>query len=205
MSHQRRLSALATAAMLLVAGAACARGNDPSATQSPIPSSPAPTTATSTPPSESEVASGAASALVRKYVAVVDRLRQDRRAPLSDLTSVATSAQLSAMRRLIGGERDKNLHQTGDTKVAELTVQSVNLDNSDPKAGKVPTVQIDVCVDVSRVDVLDNSGKSIVSPSRPDTGWTRYTVSNYDYANSPKGGWRVSTGQDLEKTPCKAS
>ena len=52
-------------------------------------------------------------------------------------------------------------------------MQSVNLDNSDPKAGKVPTVQIDVCYDVSDVDVLDANGKSVVSPDRPDTGWIR--------------------------------
>ena len=89
--------------------------------------------------------------------------------------------------------------------INELKVQSVNLDNSDPDAGKVPTVVIDVCWDVSKVDVLDKSGKSIVSPNRPDTGWTRYTVANYDYAADPTGGWRVATGQDLKKTPCAAS
>ena len=89
--------------------------------------------------------------------------------------------------------------------VAELTVQTVNLDNSDPKAGKVPTVVIDVCWDVSKVDVLDKSGASIVSPDRPDTGWTRYTVANYRYADNPTKGWRVATGQDLKQTPCSTS
>ena len=100
---------------------------------------------------------------------------------------------------------DQGQRQTGTTAISELKVQSVNLDNSDPDAGKVPTVVIDVCWDVSKVDVLDKSGKSIVSPTRPDTGWTRYTVANYDYAADPTGGWRVATGQDLKKTPCAAS
>ncbi len=69
----------------------------------------------------------------------------------------------------------------------------------------MPTVVIDVCWDVSKVDVLDKSGKSIVSPTRPNTGWTRYTVANYVYAADPTSGWRVATGQDLKKTPCAAS
>ncbi|WP_239455642.1 hypothetical protein [Nocardioides gilvus] len=81
----------------------------------------------------------------------------------------------------------------------------MNLDNSDPAAGKVPTVVIDVCWDVSDVDVIDRDGASVVSPGRPDTGWTRYSVANYDYTDDPNGGWRVATGQDLKEEPCTAS
>jgi hypothetical protein len=89
-------------------------------------------------------------------------------------------------------------------QVVKLDVQSVNLDNSDPSASKVPTIQIDVCWDVSKVDVVDSAGKSIVSKSRPDIGWTRLTVANYDYVIDPQKGWRVATGQDLKKAPCAA-
>ena len=64
----------------------------------------------------------------------------------------------------------------------------MNLDNSDPKAGKVPTVQIDLCFDVSEVDVVDANGKSVVSPDRPDTGWIRFLVSNYEWDADPDGG-----------------
>jgi hypothetical protein len=66
-------------------------------------------------------------------------------------------------------------------------------------------VQVDVCWDVSDVDVIDATGKSVVSPGRPDTGWTRLTVANYRYSADPRGGWRVATGQDLKKPPCAAS
>ena len=127
------------------------------------------------------------------------------RADLKKLETVATSAQLNAVQTLIASAAEQGQRQTGTTAINELKVQSVNLDNSDPKAGKVPTVVIDVCWDVSKVDVLDKSGKSIVSPNRPNTGWTRYTVANYDYAADPTGGWRVATGQDLKQTPCAAS
>ena len=83
--------------------------------------------------------------------------------------------QLNAVQTLVGRQQDQGQRQAGTTRVSELKVQSVNLDNSDPDAGKVPTVVIDVCWDVSKVDVLDKDGKSIVCPNRPDTGWTRYT------------------------------
>ena len=136
---------------------------------------------------------------------MVDQLRSDPATHLKKLKSVATSAQLNAVETLTGRQRDEGQRQTGATSINELQVQSVNLDNSDPKAGKVPTVVIDVCWDVSKVDVLDKSGKSILSPDRPDTGWTRYTVANYEYAADPTSGWRVATGQDLKKTPCAAS
>jgi hypothetical protein len=139
------------------------------------------------------------------YYAVLDELRSDPSSDLKKLETVAIGAQLNAVQTLVGRQQDQGQRQTGTTAISELKVQSVNLDNSDPDAGKVPTVVIDVCWDVSKVDVLDKSGESIVSPNRPDTGWTRYTVANYDYAANPIGGWRVATGQDLKQQPCAAS
>ncbi|QSR30834.1 hypothetical protein CFI00_10085 [Nocardioides sp. S5] len=139
------------------------------------------------------------------YYAVLDGLRADPSSDLKELVTVAIGAQRNAVQSLVQRQRDQGQRQTGTTAISELKVQSVTLDNSDPDAGKVPAVVIDVCWDVTKVDVLDKSGKSIVSPDRPDTGWTRYTVANYDYAADPSGGWRVVTGQDLEQTPCAAS
>ena len=120
------------------------------------------------------------------------------------LKTVAISTELTAQQTLFKRERDQGLRQTGETKVVELHVEAVNLDNSDPRAGKVPTVQIDVCFDVSDVDVLDADGKSVVSPDRPDTGWIRYSVANYQWDTDPDGAWRVASSQDLERTPCDA-
>ncbi len=206
MTYARGATRVATAVLLLVAVTACADdGNDPSTNPSSPPSSSAPTTATPTPPSDSEVASEAASAVLRRFYDVRNQLRQDPSQPLTLLDDVAISTQFAAQKQLFKKEREQGLHQTGDTKVVELEVQSVNLDNSDPKAGKVPTVQIDLCVDVSGVDVVDKDGKSVISPDRPDTGWTQYLVSNYQWDSDPEGGWRVASGRDIERTPCDAS
>jgi hypothetical protein len=208
MTNARRFSLLATATAVAIAMGGCASdGNDPKATPTPTSSSssPAPTTTSPTPQSDSEIASEAASALVAKYYATVDRLGQQPTKSLDALSTVATGVQLSAQQTLLKSQRKANEKQVGDTKIAKLDVQSVNLDNSDPDVGKVPTVQIDVCWDVSGVDVVDATGKSIVSSSRPDTGWTRLTVANYHYAANPTEGWRVATGQNLKKNPCDAS
>ena len=69
----------------------------------------------------------------------------------------------------------------------------------------MPTVQIDVCYDVSGVDILDRDGKSVVTPDRPETGWVRYSVANYQWKERPRDGWRVASGTDLERAPCAAS
>lgn len=206
MMNRLGLISWATGTLMLAAVSACGGTDaDPPSTSERTSTSPSSPTSTSSPSSPSDAATPAATEAVRSYFVVVDRLRSDPAADLKQLKSVATSAQLNAVTTLIDRSRDEGQRQTGTTAINELKVQSVTLDNSDPKAGKVPTVVIDVCWDVSKVDVLDKSGKSIVPPDRPDTGWTRYTVANYKYAADPTGGWRVATGQDLKQTPCAAS
>ena len=138
------------------------------------------------------------------YYAVLDELRSDPSSDLKKLETVAIGAQLNAVQTLVGRQQDQGQRQTGTTAISALKVQSVNLDNSDPQAGKVPTVQIDVCFDVSGVDVLDADGKSVVTPDRPDTGWIRYSVANYEWDSDPDGAWRVASSQDIERTPCDA-
>ena len=108
------------------------------------------------------------------------------------------------MRQFERNRRDGYV-QTGTTRLAKIEVPSVNLDNSDPATGRVPAVQVDVCFDVTGVDVLDASGASVVTAERPGTGWIRHTVSNYSWDTDPTGGWRVSTSVDLERAPCEAT
>lgn len=211
MTNPRALFALAPVAALLAALAGCA-GNtqEPAAGSSPSNSSPtsprSPASPSDAQPStDSQRAAEAAVALVEDYFEVIDRVRQHPERALTALTSVATSSQLVAQRQLVTGERTKGLHQVGDTRIAALKVQSVNLDNSEPAAGKVPTVSIDVCWDVSDVDILDAGNVSVVSAQRPSRGWTRYTVANYHWNKKPSDGWRIATGQDLEREPCAAS
>jgi hypothetical protein len=208
MKNRLGLTFLATGTLLLAAVSACAENDaDPPPTSSPTSSptgSTEPTTSPS-PTSPNDAATANATAAMTDYYSVLDGLRADPSSDLKKIETVAIGAQLNAVQTLVERQRDQGQWQNGTTAISELKVQSVTLDNSDPDAGKVPTVVIDVCWDVTKVDVLDKSGESIVSPNRPDTGWTRYTVANYEYAADPTGGWRVATGQDLKQTPCTAS
>ena len=201
MTQLRGITHFATAALLLVAITSCANsGADPSPTTS-SPSTPI----SASPPSDSDNASKAASELVRSYYAVRDELRQNPDTPLRELGTVTIGSELSALQKLLKRERQEELRQSGDTKITELTVQTVSLDNSDPKSGKVPVVQIDVCYDVSGADLLDKNEKSIVSPHRADTGWIRYSVANYEWDTNPTGAWRVASSKNIARTPCDAS
>lgn len=212
-TYPRRATGMVTAALVLAVSVSCSAGTetteeDPSTglTSSAPAESRTPTTSSvDTTPSTTHDAADAAELLLRQYFVTIDSLRQQSDRPLTALKSVAISSQLAAQKRLIKDQRAKGLRQTGSTKLVELTVQSVNLDNSDPQAGRVPTVQIDVCYDVSGVDVLNSDGASVVSGDRPVTGWVRYLVSNYDWAQNPGTGWRVASGSDLEREPCAST
>jgi len=195
----RRIAVLfSAAAAIAVTSAGCTSGGAaPDNDDSPATS--APTTEPSSPRRQAEAE---ASQILREYYRVRDALRKDRNQSVDGLEEVAISTELSAYRRLITDERGADLHQTGNTHLAEFTVQSVSLDNSDPQAGKVPTVQIDVCYDVSGVDLLDADGNSRVEPDRSVTGWVRHTVANYSWASDPHHGWRVASSKDLDREPC---
>lgn len=209
MTRSLGVKAWATGAAMLVAVAGCANSGSEADPRHEPPSSSvsssAPTSPSSSPPTDSEAAATSAEAVVRGYFSVLDRLRQDPSTPVRQLSPVATSTQLAAQKRLLATERDQGLHQVGTTKVVKLTVQAVNLDNSDPSAGKVPTVTVDVCWDVSGADLVDRHGKSVVSSDRQNVGWTRYTVANYHWSKNPAGGWRIATSQDLKQAPCSGS
>lgn len=206
MTKRLGLISLATGILLLAAVSACG-SNDadpPPTTPATTSASTAPTTSAS-PTSPSAQASSDAEVAVTRYYSVLDELGRDPTSSLSKLNTVATSTQLSAMWTVLRQQHARHERQTGSLVIADTKVQSVNLDNSDPSAGKVPAVVIDVCWDVSNVDILNAKGTSIISPSRPDRGWTRLTVANYKYAANPRGGWRVASGQDLKQAPCAAS
>jgi hypothetical protein len=205
MTISRGAHALATAALLLAAVSACTDDSgEATPTEGPSGASSPPPSSQPSPSTDSEIAADAVSQVVHDYFAAVDGLRQDPAGALSELKAVATGSELSAQQILIRTERSKGLRQTGDTRLAKLTMQSMNLDNSDDEGGKVLTAQVDVCWDVTDVDLIDENGKSVVVPSRPNRGWIRFTVTNHHWTTDPNGGWRVMSGQDLERTPCMA-
>lgn len=206
MTHARRLVLIATAALLSVAMAGCTEDEatpaPPPASSATAPSS-ADTESQAPTPSPEDLAAASAEDVVRRYYLVRDELRRDPTRPLSELRSVASSTELAAQRALFDRERGQGLTQIGETAVAVLEIEGVNLGGSSAGGGPGASVQVDVCWDVSAVDIVDDKGMSVVSPDRPDSGWIRYTVVGEDEATEDE--WRVATSQDLERTPCAAA
>ncbi|QAY71621.1 hypothetical protein [Xylanimonas protaetiae] len=141
---------------------------------------------------------------MRDYVALSDELRSDANVPLDRLDTVATSIELDAQTRFLTDWRSKEWKLTGATRIVELDLVDVSLDNADPAAGHVPTVTFELCYDVSDGDVVGPDGTSVVQPNRPTRGWTRYLVSNYAWTTDPTGSWRVASSETLEREPCDA-
>ncbi|WP_336706495.1 hypothetical protein [Oerskovia sp. USHLN155] len=192
--------------MVLAGAAACSGQPDNSPTPSPtVSESTESFTSSPTPTSETEAASANAEALVNEYYAVLDRFGARPATDAAELESVAIDKDLDVRESQFSSWARDGWTQTGSTRLSVVEVQSVNLDNSDPSAGRVPTVEVDVCFDVSGVDVVDGSGISVVTVERPDTGWIRHTVSNRTWESDPVDGWRVSTSVDLEQPPCEAT
>lgn len=54
-----------------------------------------------------------------------------------------------------------------------------NLDRSNFKTGKVPKVQIGLCLRVSNVDGVNRDRTSGINPERADSDWIHFLVSNY--------------------------
>ncbi|MGZ6583118.1 MAG: hypothetical protein ACXVHX_02065 [Solirubrobacteraceae bacterium] len=208
MTERLGFKSWAAGALALAAISACEQnGANPSAAPSSPEATSSPTEAASSSASASptEQAASQARQKLKDYYALLDKLGQDPTSNLKPLKSVAISTELTAEQHFFSLQHAHGERQIGDLKLLAVAVQSVTLDNTDPKHGRVPTVVIDVCHDVSGTDVIDKNGKSVVLPTRPVRGWTRWWVANYQFTKDPAGGWRVASGKDLTRTPCPGS
>lgn len=201
--HCRGCVGAAIAVLLPVAAIAACSGGSPSPTStetaSPTTSSPSPTPS---PTSSTDLASTRAEAKVREFYAVEDAVGADPTTPLSKLEIVAVSSALEADRHEYQQWRDDGWLQHGATRLVEVNVLSVNLDNSDPSHGVVPTVAINVCIDVSGGAVVNKDGKPVAPSDAPKRGWEHILVSNYLWDKDPANGWRVASVSTLNDPPC---
>lgn len=86
----------------------------------------------------------------------------------------------------------------GSAQVASLTVESVDLQ---PEPGGYPTVVLQACVDVSGIDVVDGSGKSLVSPERLDRTRSRVTLYQLEATPERPAGWYITEATSRAE-PC---
>lgn len=202
MRAERRLIAVAAGVLLAATGCLGTADPEPTSTQTPTITESPSAMPSPTPSTESELAAANAERLVREYYRVTDAVAADPDKQLEPLDAVSTSVDLLSWQGEFRNWQRDGWIQHGTSAVVDFVAQGVSLDNSAPDNGVVPTVQVDVCVDVSEVDVVGPDGRSVVAADRPDRSWERLWVSNYDYEADPDGGWRVADAKGLEQEPC---
>ena len=157
--HARR-GAVGLAIATILATAACTDPAAPPTTTTAAPPIGTPTTTTSTTAADPQLAG--AEAAVAKLWALVDALGADPQRSLDELTTVARDQSLETWRELLTSQRRKGYRQTGSISVVSSTATSAG--------GKF---NVDTCIDVSKTNLVDKDGKSVVAAGRPPR--VRYT------------------------------
>lgn len=130
---------------------------------------------------------GRAVAAVVAYWAAIDAAAANPSTKLEVLSSVARGQALAQWQTTLADYRAKGWRQTGRSELS--AARSVVNSSSD--------FTVSICRDVTDVDVLDKSGRSVVKASRPDRQRFDYQVVKDSTA------FFVSEDQ-LEGTPCAA-
>lgn len=153
-----RTSFRLAAVTLVFAAALSASGCTP---DPPTPKPPA--TATDAPLFASdEEALAAAEEAYAAYLAVSDQILMESGSDPERLLKVATKSVFEAQLEGYKMTASKGWTSTGGT-----TVDSVSLERYEPSAEE-SVVIVYACIDVSKVDVFDVTGTSVVSDARPD-------------------------------------
>lgn len=195
-----RAVVIAAGGALALTACSSSHHHDPAPTPSNTTSTSPPTS--STPPATpGQVAGDQAAALVRNYYDVLDKIMMSPHERLQDLDLVTMDAEFLAQGKADMQLLEKGAVQTGRVKIVMITPGLVNLaNNPQAKPRILPTVHVATCIDVSAVKVVDQTGKSLVVPGRPNFYSEQLVVQNYDYPNP--NDWRVSSATGKAVASC---
>jgi hypothetical protein len=194
-----RLAIAAAAVVTILAVTAIAflvtNDGEPAAAPAPVPSVAPSRTPDASPPAAvqtpQDVAAAEATARYREYLRVSDEIGQNgytSSAPYDAVTVDPERTNVELAFRTIG--RNEGARQIGDVVVASLEVTSVDLEVG---PGSYPKVVLEACLDVSGVDVIDSTGKSLVTADRLDRSASTVTLYRYEPGTpgAEAGGWYV--------------
>ena len=172
----------------VVALTSCTGGSDPTPTLTSSASSASTTSAPASPTSSADPSAGATGAVTRWW-ATVDKVSQDPAVPISDLLKVSRGAAYQTWAQRAQAQRAKGWHQVGDTVlISQSATKIADLESH-------PAMSVQVCYDVSKVNMIDAAGKSVVSAERVPRAKATYVVAKYD------DGWFV-VNDETKGAPC---
>ncbi len=186
MNSTPRVGAL-IAVMAALALSACTGTSQP--TQTTTGPSPSPSASTSTTVAQSttslspqELEAKAAEAAVVKFWRVVDELSADPNTSLDKLATVSRGTSIDTWAQMLTNRRGKQYRQVGDVVVASVAAKVKG-----PKSWGVTA-----CIDVSKVNLVDKDGKSVVAATRPPRVEYLYTV---EKGQNPEGYYVIADKQ----------
>ena len=196
MTIMKRLTPALLAAVALLG--ACTP--DPVDTPSPTVSSPAPvsTSATPTPsptPSPSPTSTltpeqEAAQAAAVEYFRALNELRSNPDADFQQIADVTTGTFTSSVAQLLNNYRNDGVVQVGENTYTYKAVGPVE------ELDGVRSVEVRVCGDSSKSDLVDADGNSVLEPGQ--NGFIDYRLDVVEVGNS----WRVNGGQSEAVESC---
>ena len=201
--HTQHLTSIAAIAVAALALSACNSTGDPGSnttsdaatatTSAPATTDASTTTSAPTPTKSPEgEAIAAAEKMIPLYFQVGDSsIAAPDKFDREELKKVAISTALDDMENLVSAFQLQQLKASGSTEVESMTNPRVDLKLDLKKSPPdVPTVQLDVCIDVSKLNVVDKDGKSAIPADRKPRQLWRVGVSNYEYPKAD--AWRVA-------------
>jgi len=134
----------------------------------------------------------AASAAADALLAASNQVLQRGNGGTAGLAAIATGFVRGELEALAAERADLGYKQVGAAKITSKKVQSIDL------AASPPTVVLEVCIDVSKIDILDSNGKSmkglLYKPGVP--------VKHVYGAQYLDGLWKISTHDIPDNDPC---
>jgi hypothetical protein len=187
MTNTRNLIAATFAVAAIAASSACtanepkpapsASTSVPSATTTPTPSS------TSLTPAQQDAKDAAQT--ITRFWGVLDELASDPKKSLDELATVARDQAIAQWRSNLTTYRRSGWTQVGNSAVLSMETRAVDGKN----------FQVKACIDVSKANVVDSAGKSVIAAGRQDR--MRYT---YKVQKAPQG--LFVTEDKLKGQPC---
>ncbi|WP_137122973.1 hypothetical protein [Segeticoccus rhizosphaerae] len=145
------------------------------------------------------VAKANARKVLERYFQVHDAcMNRPEQAKMSCFDEVTIGTQRRNNRNGLSNAKAYDIKQIGKLKVISVKPVKVDLTN-EPKQQPpvIPTVVFEVCYDVSKVNIVDGNGKSLVTADRINHGRTKFSVYDYDYPDQSQ--WRVGYSADPVK------
>ena len=143
-----------------------------------------------------------AEAVYRDYLRAQTTCLSNPRKTLSTcFDAVAIGTELNTSLQSLRGAQEVDSKVSGDVTIISIKPTKVDLTNKvKDNPPTVPKVVFAVCLDVSKFNIVDKDGKSIVPPSRKPHVPVNVTVYNYQLPDPTH--WRVGLVTEVKDGSC---